>query len=472
MADKKKTGKKGASSADDIIEALAQEMGVGDEDEDDDIGEDLAEEADASDDDDDDKTPIPVDLSPKKARKKAADRAPDPEPSSEPPDESAAADGHSNDETIHSLFGLGQETAPKAIDEDDIEEPMPTIGGPAYFGIALVLGIAALVAAYVLLPEERKECLQLELRGDSCAEYHQRLEAERQAEERRQQLANAPKYGALTITTDPRALRITAAGHASMVQPDESRPLLVPTRSRTQYVDISVTEPFSFTIHGDGNFVDRTVTLAPYGTDGSPWIQNQVTGEYSADLVYAACWPGAADFGADHCITPVAELARELRWRINWRPPLDPAEGEPTRLFGSITVTSDPPGAFIAYNDRQLFNEETGEPYVTPHTFNQFNQPIDREDRTPSDVFLSRDGTRIQVLIEGKLTTTDSVYSHFFLCNPVEGATPPPEDDENPNFMGYCTYTYEVHLELRDLPSDDESAPAGDESGEEDAETP
>ena len=149
---------------------------------------------------------------------------------------------------------------------------------------------------------------------------------------------------------------------------------------------------------------------------------------------------------------------------MSWEPPLDaePAPGEEevqTRLLGAITVTSDPPGALISYNGRQLWNEETGEPYVTPHTFSTFNAPMDREDdRTPSDVYLSREGMPIAVMIEGKLPTTDGVYIHQFLCEPREGVEPPAEVDPNdPNatpesWIEYCNYTYNVHLVLSDTP--------------------
>ena len=120
--------------------------------------------------------------------------------------------------------------------------------------------------------------------------------------------------------------------------------------------------------------------------------------------------------------------------------------------MGTITVTSDPPGAAIIFNNQQLYNEETGEPYVTPHTFSAYNAPRDREDRTPLEVYLSREGLRVTVGMEGKVNTADGVYLHHFQCNPVPGRAAPAPDAENPDFLGYCNYTYQVHLPLRDPP--------------------
>jgi hypothetical protein len=195
------------------------------------------------------------------------------------------------------------------------------------------------------------------------------------------------------------------------------------------------------------------------------WIGNSQSfgGDYTANLNYQVCWPGQAQVNEANCLRPATDTewrARELQWRRDWRP--DPANTDPeaiTRLLGQITITSEPAGALIAFNGRQLVNEETGEPYVTPHTFSTFNAPMDREDdRTPSDVYLSREGMPIAVMVEGKLPTTDGVYMHYFLCEPREGVEPPaPVDPNDPNaepesWIEYCNYTYNVHLVLSDPP--------------------
>lgn len=459
MAKKDKEEHGPESSADDIIEQLAQEMGV---DDDDDPGtDDDTTSDDASDDDDGGSV------------SEEADDDVDGE-------DEGAAHGYSheelmvansppmtNEEAIEKVFGPeGRETPlgkmPELADEDDLRRPNR---GPIYLVAVLLLGVGALAGVYFgVLSEEERQCLQIEISGRSCQDYHQALEDERQERERLERLAQAPKYGTVMIITEPKALHLTSEGQPAYVFPGTRTDLMVPARTALTFADIPVDAPFEFTIHGGGNFEDKIVVIPPFDDPNSPWVQDQFSGDYNASLMYTVCWPGSADAGAPHCLTPAADRARELQWRMNWEPPLDaePAPGEEevqTRLLGSITVTSDPPGALISYNGRQLWNEETGEPYVTPHTFSTFNAPMDREDdRTPSDVYLSREGMPIAVMIEGKLPTTDGVYIHQFLCEPREGVEPPAEVDPNdPNatpesWIEYCNYTYNVHLVLSDPP--------------------
>jgi hypothetical protein len=505
MANEKGTKKDGQdSSAEDILGQLAQEMGV-DEDAAEDVDsadvpadnstEDAAETADAEA-EEAEAAPEPTDegkaesAPSRKDRKKGAKAARTPEPSPEPTpvslsaldalaaearDEGAGDDDAevpsdwiplSDDEAISTLFsGKGTENPvrPVAIDEEDEINPSGSKLGWILFAVFLVAGAGLLGGYYTSLDDDRKECLRLNLKEPgSCDEYFKAIEEERIAEANRQRLANAPKYGTLQITTDPRSLRITADGQDTLVFPGTRTDLMVPVRSQISFENISVTEPFTFTIHGEGVLEDRQVTVSPFDAPDSPWIQNQTSGDYYANLTYSLCWPGTADAGAPHCLAPVADSARELRWRLSWRPPVDAPPEVPSRLPGTITVTSEPSGAAVLFNGQQLYDEETGTPYTTPHTFSTYNAPRDREDRTPLEVYLSRDGLRITVGMEGKVQTADGVYSHYFRCEPVPGRALPPVDAENPDFLGYCNYTYSVHLVLRDPPPEAPAEGSGD----------
>lgn len=505
MASKQNSGKNAkGSSAEDIIESLAKEMGV-DEEEDSASAEVTGEEADeetaAAEEDaltteaDDvgdapdpheEPTPKPA-PAPVAAKAKAADKAkpaakgktsakPDASPalsmldaSSENGD-AAAAEEISNEESIAQIFsGTGEERTPRPVKIEDEDEPRPKGKGAIWLGVVLVAGVGAAGAAYATLDEDRKTCLRLQIEqrdAEACTSYFRAIEDERIAEERRQRLANAPKFGTLTIITEPKAARVIAEGQEQLIFPGSRTDVVVPARTQLTFQNISVSTPFTFTLQGGGNYEDRTIVVPSYDASDSPWVQNQISGDYAATLTYTTCWPGAPDAGAAHCLTPVAERAAEMRWRASYTPPADAAEGEITRLPGTITITSNPPGAAIAYNNVQLFNEETGEPYFTPHTFNTYNAPRNREDRTPIPVFLTREGLPITVLMEGKVATTDGIYAHQFLCEPVEGAVAPPADAENPDWRGYCNYTYTLHLDLRDPPPPAEgSGAAGEGTG-------
>lgn len=512
MASKQNSGKNAkGSSAEDIIESLAKEMGV-DEEEDsssaEETGDDAAEESAAAEDDalstesddvDDSApdpheeptpkpAPAPVAAKAKEAeRAKAAEKAKaatkgkpaakaDAGPalsmldaSSETSD-TAANEIVSNEESIAQIFsGTGEERTPRPVKIEDEDEPRPKGKGAIWLGVVLVAGVGAAAVAYSTLSEDRKTCLRLQIEqrdAEACTSYFRAIEDERIAEERRQRLANAPKFGTLTIITEPKAARVIAEGQEQLIFPGSRTDVVVPARTQLTFQNISVSTPFTFTLQGGGNYEDRTIVVPSYDASDSPWVQNQISGDYAATLTYTTCWPGAPDAGAPHCLTPVAGRAAEMRWRASYSPPADAAEGEITRLPGTITITSNPPGAAIAYNNVQLFNEETGEPYFTPHTFNTYNAPRNREDRTALPVFLTREGLPITVLMEGKVATTDGIYAHQFLCEPVAGAVAPPADAVNPDWRGYCNYTYNLHLDLRDPPPPAEgSGAAGEGTG-------
>lgn len=294
-------------------------------------------------------------------------------------------------------------------------------------------------------------------------------------------LEAAPKFGTIEIITDPNNLLVTSPGQPAMVFPGSRVDITYPTRSKVMFQDISVTEDFVFTIHGEGAFQDKTYTVPAFGQPDSPWVQSY-TGDYTASATFGLCWSGEpARVDEKFCIYPSTEpewLARELRWRMDWRP--DPeADGEtmPTRLLGSVTVTSDPPAALIAFNGRQLVNEESQEPHRTPFTFSTYNAALDVEDRTPAEVYLSREGLPLTVLYEGKVTAMMGVYLHQFQCTLRSGAEPPPPAPaptpeqiagtepmpEPPSWLNLCDYTYSVHLELQDPPPPEGS---GEGSGE------
>jgi len=412
----------------------------------------------------------------KKVESKSAASKVAPEPSAA----SGEADKEpTNEETIAEIFsGAGDETPPgdpRRSDRynEDLENPHRNDTSPKTFVLTIAAVAVVLGIGFAVLPANLKADAVALLSGEDIIEVRRLREEARVAEERRQRLANAPKFGTVQIVTDPNNLLVTSAGQPAMVFPGTRLDMTYPTRTRVTYQDISVTEDFVFTIDGEGNYENKTYTIPAFGAVDSPWIQS-FSGDYTANLTFAVCWPGQPlPVEEKYCLRPVADRAAELMWRRDWRP--DPEDTSPdavVRLLGTITVTSDPPGALIAFNGQQLLNPENGEPYRTPHTFNNYTPPADREDRTPLEVYLSREGLPLQLLYDGKATTRFGVYAHQFTCTPKAGVALPqavapdaPADTPPPSWLGVCDYSYAVHVTLVD-PKPPEAAGSGEGSGD------
>ncbi|MCB9508062.1 MAG: hypothetical protein H6698_04960 [Myxococcales bacterium] len=414
-----------------------------------------------------------------KGKKADAKKARDEEPA-----KPHSIDGHphdlppmTNSEAIETLFtGTGSESVPtepsRSSADDDIEDVTMPASSPKVLAISLVAVLVVLGIGFAMLPANLKQDAVALLKGQDIIELRRNREEARVAEERRQMLANAPKFGTVQIVADPSNMLVTSPGQPAMIFPGSRNDMTYPSRTRVTYQDISVTEDFVFTIDGEGNLQNKTFTIPAFGATDSPWVQS-FSGDYAASLTFVVCWPGQpAPVEEKFCLYPVPERAAELQWRRDWRP--DPNETDPEaiiRLPGSITVTSDPPGALIAFNGQQLVDEETGEPHRTPYTFNTYNAPRDREDRTPLEVYLSREGLPLQLLYDGKASTRFGVYAHQFTCTLKDGAQPPaplapdaPADAPAPTWLGLCDYSYSVHVALVD-PKPPEAEGSGEGSG-------
>ena len=401
---------------------------------------------------------------------------------------------HTNEEAIEAVFtGTGSESEPgdphkSHMWDDSLDGPISSDTSPKVLVFTLIAVAVLLGGGYAALPADLKTDAVGLLNGVDIIEARELREQARIEAERQAMLDAAPKFGTVEIVTSPNNLLITSEGQDAMVFPGTRTDLTYPTRSRVTYQDISVTEDFVFTIHGEGNFQDLEYRIPAFGQPDTPWVQS-FTGDYHASLTFMACWPGEPErVESNFCLRPANDVdwrARELQWRAAWRP--DPAEADPeaiVRLPGSITVTSEPTGALIAFNGRQLVNEETGEPFRTPHTFTTYNAPPDHEDRTPLEVYLSREGLPLQLLYpavtdeagnvvqEAKASMTMGIYSHQFNCALAEGQTVPaelpadaPPETEVPSWLGVCAYTYSVHAELSDPKPPEEGSGEGSGSG-------
>ncbi len=390
---------------------------------------------------------------------------------------------HSNEATISEIFtGKGDESKPgdpqkSALWEDELENPIKNKTSPMVLGITVVVAIALIGVGFAMLPAGLKTDAINLLKGQDIIEARELRETARIAEERRIALEAAPKFGTVEIVTSPNNLLVTSPGQAGMVFPGTRTDMTFPTRSRVTYQDISVTEDFSFTINGEGNYQDKTFIIPAFGQPNSPWVQS-FTGDYSAQLTFMACWPGETPRVEEQfCLYPATDVpwrARELQWRSTWRP--DPNTTDPEaiiRLPGTITVSSEPAGALIAFNGRQLVDVEAQAPFVTPHSFMNYPAPPDHEDQTPHEVYLSREGLPLQLLYEGKAATRMGVYMHQFVCNLKEGAVVPdpvpadaPEGTPAEDWLGLCDYTYSINLVLSDPKPPEEGSGSGDGSGD------
>ncbi|MFT6396085.1 MAG: hypothetical protein ACJAYU_000827 [Bradymonadia bacterium] len=392
---------------------------------------------------------------------------------------------HTNGQAIDIVFtGTGSESEPgdphkSKFWDDDLDGPIKNQTSPRIF-VGTIIGLIVLIGAgYALLPGDLKTDAVDLLQGTDIIEARELREQARVEAERAAMLAAAPKFGTVEIVSAPNNLLITSEGHPSQIFPGTRTDLTYPTRTRVTYKDISVTDDFVFTIHGEGNYADLEYTIPAFGQPDSPWAQS-FTGDYNSSLTFMVCWPGEpARVEEEFCLRPAADTdwrARELQWRNNWRPDPEATEEDAIiRLPGTITVTSEPVGAMLAFNGRQLVNEENLEapvPLVTPVSFANYNAPADHEDRTPFDVYLSREGLPLQLLYDGKASMTMGIYLHQFNCTIAEGQTvPEPVAADAPegtveNWLGVCDYTYSLHAVLSDPKPPEEGSGEGSGSGD------
>lgn len=404
-------------------------------------------------------------------------------PKAAKPKASAADPVADNTKAIGTIFtGKGDETTPgdprrHQMWSEELDGPIKNRTSGKVLGMTIVACLVLIGIGYALLPGGLKTDLGDLLQGKDIIEQRELREEARLAEERRIALEAAPKFGTVEIVTAPNNLLVTSPGQADMIFPGTRTDMTFPTRSRVTFQDISVTEDFSFTIHGEGNYQDKTFVIPAFGQPDTPWVQS-FSGDYSASLTFMVCWPGQAPPVEEaFCLYPANDTpwrARELQWRTNWRP--DPNNTDPEaiiRLPGTITVSSEPAGALIAFNGRQLVDVEAEAPFVTPHTFNTYPAPADHEDQTPLEVYLSREGLPLQLLYEGKAAARMGVYMHQFVCTLKEGAEVPaavpadaPEGTPPEDWLGLCDYSYSINLTLSDPKPPEEGSGSGDGSGE------
>ncbi len=455
-------------SADEIIEALALEMGVDGESE-----EGQPEKAKAA-----GPPAIPKDsekaeavaapeepaAEPEPAKEAAApkpkaEEAPAPEPKAEPvaeakPEPKAAEPAPKAEEApaapskpgkglyqdVHSgldhLFNTsGKDEDAYVADyygDDDLDDPTPGTGR-IIFGLVAVFAITivGLGATYLAIPEDKRadvptlaKCYVPTLDCVDLQEQRRTRRAEEERIRREAWLDSLPKYGNLTVRTTPSYGQFSVDDLESF-QEHPTRPgSLVETRSGTFFENLLVTEPHVVVVTMP-NFQERRIEVPPWGNPDTLWQQRQDTGEYFLEM--------------NEIMVPVPELAMEMGFRMT-------PSAEVPELIGNITVGSEPAGAHVFYNGRQLV-DENGVALVTPLTFNTYPpappvaDPITGEMPEavvePLPVTLSREGVPIRIEKEGYMPVVTGVYRHMYTCqivNPAEGVP----------FWEACQYTYDT----------------------------
>lgn len=323
----------------------------------------------------------------------------------------------------------------------------------------LILGITAvgLIATYLAIPEDKREDVptlaKCYVPWLECVNIQEQRAARREAEERRRHqewLDSLPKYGGLTVRTNPSYALFQVDDFPSYIAHPSQEGALVETRSGTTYENLDVTQPHVVTVTMP-NFAERRIEVSPWGNEDTIWQQHGDTGSYYLEL--------------NKQMDPAPEAQLELSARMT-PSPLVP------ELTGAITVSTEPVGAKVYYNGRLLVGED-GAPLVTPVTFNSYPPPahqpdpetgvVSTEPQEPLPVTLSREGVPIKVELDGYMTVVTGVYRHMFTCQGLDL-----ENTESP-FWEQCTYVYDTGL--INLMTPQEFAPAEAEGSGQAAET-
>lgn len=319
--------------------------------------------------------------------------------------------------------------------------------GSALMKVALVLIItgALIGGTYMAIPDEyRQDVGPLLSCEDIQTQRRLRREAERERE-RREWLAAQPKYGTLTVNTRPGFSRVIVSGQPTYTRHPNDEHMLVETRSGTTFADLDITNPYTVTI-ALPNYEDQTIELLPYDQQSSLWQQRQDDGTWFLEM--------------NELLQPDPDIAEEMRLRMT--------SAEAPDLLGEITVRTSPPGAQVYYNNRLLVGED-GQPLVTPVTFSSYPPPPPQPEgsgeaatppapQEPIPVTLRATGVPIRVELEGYMPVVTGVYRHMFTCYQREGVSL-----EAP-FWEQCQYTYDTGV--IQLVTPEEFSPPGEGSGE------
>ena len=186
-----------------------------------------------------------------------------------------------------------------------------------------------------------------------------------------------------------------------------------------------------------------TPNFEPLAIQLFPWGQdNSLWQQNSEDGTYG--------FELNEIMQPRIDLADEFLLRMTPAP-------EAAELYGAITIETSPSGAEVRYNGRLLV-DENGNALRTPVTFNTYPPPppVVTEDPVvdptgepplppePLPVTLRSTGIPIRVSLDGFMTVETGIYKHMFTCElpPIE------EQDLEIPLLQRCVYTYRTAVDL------------------------
>jgi hypothetical protein len=263
---------------------------------------------------------------------------------------------------------------------------------------------------------------------DIQTERRNRRETARQ-EERRAWLAAQPKYGSLTVNTRPGFSRVTVQGQPTFTRHPNDERALVETRSGTTFADLDIRDTYLLNIELP-NYQPLRLDLLPYDQTASLWQQRSDDGVWYIEL--------------NELLQVDSEIADEMRLRMT--------SAEAPDLLGEITISTNPTGARVYYNNRLLVDAQ-GEALLTPVTFSSYPPPAPEApaaegtgDATasapavlePLPVTLRATGVPIKLELDGYMPVVTGVYRHMFTCYQREGVS------LQAPFWEQCQYQYDA----------------------------
>lgn len=280
------------------------------------------------------------------------------------------ATGRSSD----SDFSSSSSSSSSYLDEDDLDGIKPAGSNKALIGVIVVL-VLALIGVVLFVTPIGKD-LVLVMKG----EYRERKDAEiaRQEEEfMKQQKEGLPKYGNLTVTGNPLYATIKLNGEVQYGQTSSGlwrEVLLQPGISNFSNLRAKEKQVIEVTSPG---FTPATFELTESrweGEDEGPKMFNYV-----------------------------ATLKPESEWT---QMEFDARMGSDTEneYFGTVTINSVPAGASIKFNNKDLLDKD-GNPLKTPATFTSafFKDEAGKLEEAPVRVDTTMDlGHKIEVFFEGQ----------------------------------------------------------------------
>lgn len=323
------------------------------------------------------------------------------------------------------------DTSSDYLDEDDLGGHKKG-GGTNMFLVGLVIILIAILGGVVFQFTDLGDDLGALFRGE-LREKRQAAVRQEEEEFKAAQLAALEKYGTLNVTGSPLHSLVKLDGQIQYAPTSKGiwRALRVTSPSGKNFRNIKVKKPHTIELSSPG-YKTESIDL----TEGM-WQGDEGSANYSKRLTLDL-------------------VAESLQNQAEMEQRMDTSDTE-NDYFGTVTINTIPAGATVMFDNHPLLDKK-GEPMVTPVSFSEYyvkdekTQKLEKKEvnvDTPPDV-----GHKIQLEIPEELGEfkpfATPVQRQMWTCEWKDGKAPdtPPKGK---SFRDFCEYKFTLDMDFKGL---------------------